>query len=155
MYFCKHHKGHYYYFHNFHNVLICSCKRCGKEYPSEMKRPTASSHWSFDLHAPQCSFNPCILSSCLVHVLGVLPKCVACEWRTCQKLFVLTACHYWALNGLVFRLRSVKMEQRKLNDQANSLVDLAKVRYLWVNVWLMHDGTLEVRLCFSTNLNTL
>lgn len=25
------------------------------------------------------------------------------------------------------RLRSVKMEQRKLNDQANTLVDLAKV----------------------------
>lgn len=32
------------------------------------------------------------------------------------------------VDGLVFRLRSVKMEQRKLNDQANSLVDLAKVR---------------------------
>lgn len=29
------------------------------------------------------------------------------------------------------RLRSVKMEQRKLNDQANTLVDLAKVRRLW------------------------
>lgn len=28
------------------------------------------------------------------------------------------------------RLRSVKMEQRKLNDQANTLVDLAKVRRL-------------------------
>lgn len=27
----------------------------------------------------------------------------------------------------LFRLRSVKMEQRKLNDQANTLVDLAKV----------------------------
>lgn len=34
----------------------------------------------------------------------------------------------WVVDGLVFRLRSVKMEQRKLNDQANSLVDLAKVR---------------------------
>lgn len=34
----------------------------------------------------------------------------------------------WDVDGLVFRLRSVKMEQRKLNDQANSLVDLAKVR---------------------------
>lgn len=39
----------------------------------------------------------------------------------------LTALIYWVLDGLVFRLRSVKMEQRKLNDQANSLVDLAKV----------------------------
>lgn len=29
--------------------------------------------------------------------------------------------------SLHFRLRSVKMEQRKLNDQANTLVDLAKV----------------------------
>jgi hypothetical protein len=36
---------------------------------------------------------------------------------------------YWVLNGLLFRLRSVKMEQRKLNDQANSLVDLAKVSW--------------------------
>ncbi|XP_070299726.1 small conductance calcium-activated potassium channel protein 2 isoform X2 [Salvelinus sp. IW2-2015] len=35
---------------------------------------------------------------------------------------------YWVLNGLLFRLRSVKMEQRKLNDQANSLVDLAKTQ---------------------------
>lgn len=40
---------------------------------------------------------------------------------------ILIALIYWVLNGLVFRLRSVKMEQRKLNDQANSLVDLAKV----------------------------
>lgn len=31
------------------------------------------------------------------------------------------------LKILLFRLRSVKMEQRKLNDQANTLVDLAKV----------------------------
>lgn len=53
----------------------------------------------------------------------------------------------WALNGLVFRLRSVKMEQRKLNDQANSLVDLAKVRQLTsaANVWLMHDRTSKKR----------
>lgn len=29
------------------------------------------------------------------------------------------------------RLRSVKMEQRKLNDQANTLVDLAKVSPAW------------------------
>ncbi len=40
---------------------------------------------------------------------------------------IMIALIYWVLNGLVFRLRSVKMEQRKLNDQANSLVDLAKV----------------------------
>ena len=33
---------------------------------------------------------------------------------------------FW-LQILSFRLRSVKMEQRKLNDQANTLVDLAKV----------------------------
>lgn len=39
-----------------------------------------------------------------------------------------TALIDWVVDGLVFRLRSVKMEQRKLNDQANSLVDLAKVR---------------------------
>ena len=32
----------------------------------------------------------------------------------------------WNLNSL-FRLRSYKMEQRKLNDQANTLVDFAKV----------------------------
>lgn len=29
----------------------------------------------------------------------------------------------------VCRLRSVKMEQRKLSDQANTLVDLSKVRH--------------------------
>lgn len=44
-----------------------------------------------------------------------------------KKKKILIALIYWVLNGLVFRLRSVKMEQRKLNDQANSLVDLAKV----------------------------
>lgn len=38
----------------------------------------------------------------------------------------------WALGGaaltsLPHRLRSVKMEQRKLSDQANTLVDLSKV----------------------------
>lgn len=44
---------------------------------------------------------------------------------------------YWATGGIhscvfqiFFRLRSVKMEQRKLSDQANTLVDLSKVRLL-------------------------
>lgn len=32
-----------------------------------------------------------------------------------------------ALSTLSHRLRSVKMEQRKLSDQANTLVDLSKV----------------------------
>lgn len=36
------------------------------------------------------------------------------------------------------RLRSVKMEQRKLNDQANTLVDLAKVR--------LHSELLDLNL---------
>jgi ABC-type polysaccharide/polyol phosphate transport system ATPase subunit len=31
-------------------------------------------------------------------------------------------------NNTCFRLRTYKMEQRKLNDQANTLVDFAKVR---------------------------
>lgn len=31
-------------------------------------------------------------------------------------------------NKACFRLRTYKMEQRKLNDQANTLVDFAKVR---------------------------
>lgn len=47
--------------------------------------------------------------------------------RKRKNISTLIALIYWVLNGLVFRLRSVKMEQRKLNDQANSLVDLAKV----------------------------
>lgn len=52
-------------------------------------------------------------------------------YALCVPKFSNTASHsvnLLGLNGLVFRLRSVKMEQRKLNDQANSLVDLAKVR---------------------------
>lgn len=53
-----------------------------------------------------------------------MPLCVH-KFKTDKILIALI---YWVLNGLVFRLRSVKMEQRKLNDQANSLVDLAKVR---------------------------
>lgn len=48
-----------------------------------------------------------------------------CVHKFNDKILVVVI--YWVLNGLVFRLRSVKMEQRKLNDQANSLVDLAKV----------------------------
>lgn len=51
----------------------------------------------------------------------------ACVMCPDLMLHLLLELIYWVVNGLVFRLRSVKMEQRKLNDQANSLVDLAKV----------------------------
>lgn len=82
-----------------------------------------------------------------VHVLGVLSRvdalCVHkitmtrkkkektkkhCQFWNKQRREKRTALIDWVVDGLVFRLRSVKMEQRKLNDQANSLVDLAKVR---------------------------
>lgn len=44
------------------------------------------------------------------------------------------------------RLRSVKMEQRKLNDQANTLVDLAKVRRLWL-MWVAFALQVSVLKC--------
>lgn len=60
-----------------------------------------------------------------VHVLW---ECSLCVCLVCAQISCYTFCWssfigFW----IVFRLRSVKMEQRKLNDQANSLVDLAKV----------------------------
>jgi len=49
--------------------------------------------------------------------------CVFTEFQLCMCLCIL--CVYLCVS--VCRLRSVKMEQRKLSDQANTLVDLSKV----------------------------
>ena len=74
-------------------------------------------NWDFTLkysrHYP-CSY---LLLSILCMLFGRLM--IVAEKKKKKKTF-------W-LQILSFRLRSVKMEQRKLNDQANTLVDLAKV----------------------------
>lgn len=103
--------------------------------------PPFLSLWSpFHLHAAQPSRLPLqtlhslhISHACPGSVLHVYALCVhkfttrTKKKRKRKNISTLIALIYWVLNGLVFRLRSVKMEQRKLNDQANSLVDLAKV----------------------------
>ena len=61
------------------------------------------------VHAVICS---CKFYACFLEVLRW--PCTNAQTKTWLKI-------------PLFRLRSVKMEQRKLNDQANTLVDLAKV----------------------------
>lgn len=51
--------------------------------------------------------------------------CVFTEFQLCMCLCILPV--YLCVS--VCRLRSVKMEQRKLSDQANTLVDLSKVTH--------------------------
>lgn len=62
---------------------------------------------------------------CCLHPEGLAlwsrPLCI--HWVATVYVYVFNVC------VLVCRLRSVKMEQRKLSDQANTLVDLSKVRH--------------------------
>ena len=62
-------------------------------------------------------------------VLGWVPKPDGLTWMWNQLVGVEPSMHLksMALTTLSHRLRSVKMEQRKLSDQANTLVDLSKV----------------------------
>uniref|UniRef100_A0A672KSC8 Potassium calcium-activated channel subfamily N member 3 n=1 Tax=Sinocyclocheilus grahami TaxID=75366 RepID=A0A672KSC8_SINGR len=47
----------------------------------------------------------------------------------------------------IHQLRSVKMEQRKLSDQANTLVDLSKVRLLYMHTHQHKSQTDSPRIC--------
>lgn len=100
------------------------------------------------LHAgcPQCLFISLIESDVL---LFLLPPVLSCTYlspllETTSYLPPLGLFLFVSPSSFSFlcpsaplpsstRLRSVKMEQRKLNDQANTLVDLAKVSF---QVWL-------------------
>lgn len=104
--------------------------------------------WKFlshSLHAgcPQCLFISLIESDVLLFLLPPVLSCThlspLLETTSCPSTIFLL----WPSFSLCLphpspssaplpasaRLRSVKMEQRKLNDQANTLVDLAKVSF--------------------------
>lgn len=71
----------------------------------------------------QCGLYPPIPG--IIHAVTCSCGLCACPFES-SNLARETRGPFW-LQRLSCRLRSVKMEQRKLNDQANTLVDLAKV----------------------------
>lgn len=69
---------------------------------------------------------------CCLHLEGLAlwtGRCVLNRLKHffCFVFYIFHACVF-NVCASVCRLRSVKMEQRKLSDQANTLVDLSKVR---------------------------
>lgn len=96
----------------------------------------------------QCGLYPPIPG--IIHAVICSCGFCACPFES-SNLARETREPFW-LQRLSCRLRSVKMEQRKLNDQANTLVDLAKVIPRGSAVMVV---TMEINHCTATNSTNL